>query len=127
MLGRLALAPRLVQPMGARFLSDAAKPMTRFIQYPFDKTKMAEVREWCNSTRLGDKLRAIDGVKNVELSFCPGHGWLAARYIFNDLEDLKKFGDQPGFQEAKEMVLAMPHFDKSREPQEFKGFFLPEA
>ena len=54
--------------------------MTRFIQYPFDKTKMAEVREWAKGVGLKD-LRAVKGVKNVELSFCPGEGWLAARYI----------------------------------------------
>ena len=54
--------------------------MTRFIQYPFDKTKMTEVREWANGVGLKD-VRAVKGVKNVELSFCPGEGWLAARYI----------------------------------------------
>jgi len=108
-------------------MSDAAKPMTRFIQYPFDKTKMEEVRAWTKSSGIAEKIRSIDGVKNVEVSFCPGQGWLAARYIFNDLEDLKKFADQPGTAEAKKMVLAAPHYDSSREPHEFKGFFLPEV
>ena len=61
--------------------------MTRFIQYPFDKTKMAEVREWANGVGLAD-LRAVKGVKDVELSFCPGEGWLAARYILYALTRL---------------------------------------
>lgn len=31
-------------PAGARFLSaEAARPMTRFVQYPFDKTKMVGI------------------------------------------------------------------------------------
>lgn len=31
-------------PAGARFLSaEAARPMTRFVQYPFDKTKMVSI------------------------------------------------------------------------------------
>lgn len=58
----------------------SAAAMTRFIQYPFDKTKMTEVREWANGVGLKD-VRAVKGVKDVELSFCPGEGWLAARYI----------------------------------------------
>mmetsp|Transcript_68538 Transcript_68538/g.108784 ORF Transcript_68538/g.108784 Transcript_68538/m.108784 type:complete len:127 (+) Transcript_68538:64-444(+) len=122
MLGRM-LAPKILQPVGARFMADAAKPMTRFVQYPFDKTKMTEVCDWAKSSGIVTKIRGISGVKNVEVSFCPGHGWLAVRYIFNDLADLKALGDQPAFKEAKQAVLAAPHYDKSREPQEFKGFF----
>ena len=74
---------------GVRSMSDA-RPMTRFIQYPFDKTKMAEVRAWVNEEKSIKDLRTISGVKDFEISFCPGEGWLAARYIFNDLEDMKK-------------------------------------
>merc|ERR1712187_578620 len=108
--GRLALVSKRL-PLGARSMSDASKPMTRFIQYPFDKTKMDEVRTWVKSSGVVEKLRAIDGVKNVDVSFCPGQGWLAARYIFNDLEDLKKFPDSPVWQEAKAEVLKAPHYD----------------
>jgi hypothetical protein len=46
MFGRLAVLPRRaagVRPAGVRLFSDA-RPMTRFDQYPFDKTKMDEVR-----------------------------------------------------------------------------------
>jgi len=56
--------------------------MCRFVQYPFDKTKMAEVREWVNGSDLKNVVRGQPGVKDVEFSFCPGEGWLAARYIF---------------------------------------------
>jgi len=113
--------------MGARLMSDAARPMTRFIQYPFDKTKMVEVREWVNSSDITPTMRAIPGVKDVEVSFCPGEGWLAARYIFNDLDDLIAFGETDGFKKAKEILATAPHQDSSREPHEFKGFYLPEA
>ena len=132
--------------------------MTRFIQYPFDKTKMTEVREWANGVGLKD-VRAVKGVKNVELSFCPGEGWLAARYILcadalarprklaharrgshtlsprtdgacgtrsNDLDDMVAFGDSDGFKKAMEAMATAPHQDPSRQPHEFKGFFLSE-
>ena len=69
---------------------DAARPMTRFVQYPFDKSKMAEVRDWVNGEKWPAEMRAAPGVKDVELSFCPGEGWLAARYIFNDLDDMAR-------------------------------------
>lgn len=102
--------------------------MTRFVQYPFDKTKMTEVREWVNQSGLPAKLRAAPGVKNIEVSFCPGEGWLAARYIFNDLDDMVTFlGDTATLGEAKKAIEAAPHYDSSRQPHEFKGFFLPEA
>merc|ERR1712187_134239 len=107
MLSRASFALKRV-PVGARCMAAAPKPMTRFIQYPFDKTKMEEVRAWANSSGIAKKARSIDGVKDVEISFCPGQGWLAARYIFNDLEDLKKFGDQPGFAEAKKRSVGSP-------------------
>ena len=110
---------------GARLMSGAARPMTRFIQYPFDKTKMTEVREWANGVGLKD-LRAVKGVKDVELSFCPGEGWLAARYIFNDLDDMVAFGDSDGFKKAQEALANAPHQDSSRKAHEFKGFFLSE-
>ena len=112
-------------PAGARLMSGAARPMTRFIQYPFDKTKMAEVREWAKGVGLKD-LRAVKGVKNVELSFCPGEGWLAARYIFNDLDDMVAFPDSEGYKKAMEAMATAPHQDSSRTPHEFKGFFLEE-
>ena len=41
MFNRLAVLPR--RTAGIRMFSDA-RPMTRFVQYPFDKTKMDEVR-----------------------------------------------------------------------------------
>ena len=113
-------------PMGARFMSDA-RPMTRFVQYPFDKTKMTEVREWVNSVDLPAKLRGEPGVTDVEFNFCPGEGWLAARYKFADLEDMKAFLGSSAVEDAKKVVSAAPHYDSSRQPHEFKGFFLPEV
>ena len=103
------------------------RPMTRFVQYPFDKTKMAEVREWVNGSDLPAKLRGPNGVKNVEFSFCPGEGWLAARYIFDDLEDMKSFLGSSALEDAKGVIGGAPHYDSSRSPHEFKGFFLPEV
>ena len=49
---------------------------------------MDEVRAWVNDSGLGGKIRGQDGVKDLELSFCPGKGYLAARYIFTDLNDM---------------------------------------
>merc|ERR1711939_819415 len=113
--------------VGARAMSTSRTPMTRFVQYPFDKTKMDEVRAWVADSPEVEGLRAIPGVQNVEISFCPGQGWLAARYIFTDLAALKAFGDQPQYAVAKDAVLAHEHYDSSRDPQEFKGFYLWEV
>lgn len=60
--------------------------MTRFVQYPFDKSKMVETRAWVNENDITDKIRAYPGVNNVEFSFCPGEGWLAARYVLGTTE-----------------------------------------
>ena len=38
---------------------DAAKPFTRFIQYPFDKTKVAEVTPPKHTTSLHTSLSAL--------------------------------------------------------------------
>ena len=58
----------------------------------------------------------------------PGEGWLAARYIFNDLDDMVTFlGNTEFIEEGKKVVGANPHYDSSRSPHEFKGFFLPEV
>ena len=102
--------------------------MTRFIQYPFDKSKMNEVRAWINASGLPAKLRKQPGVNNVEISFCPGEGWLAARYIFDDLQDMKNFlGNSKVLEAAKKQIENAPHYDSSRQPHEFKGFFLEEV
>ena len=61
----------LARPM-TRMMS--ARPMTRFVQYPFDKTKMEEVRAWVNDIDTPAELRDAAGVRNVEFSFCPGQG-----------------------------------------------------
>jgi len=60
-------------------------------------------------------------------SFCPGEGWLAARYIFNDLEDMIAFPESAAETKTQEAVTSHAHYDASRQPHEFKGFFLPEA
>lgn len=52
-------------------------------------------------------------------------GWLAARYIFNDLDDMKASFDSPVIAAAKEAVVAHPHYDSSREPVEFKVWIAP--
>ena len=100
------------------------------MQYPFDKTKMAEVTEWFDGTGIAANIRSKPGVKDLEVSFCPGEGWLAARYIFNDLEDMKTFlgsmDTDPDLLKAKEQLASAPHYDSSRSPHEFKGFFKPE-
>ena len=44
----------------------------------------------------------------------------------NDLDDMVAFGDSDGFKKAKEAMATAPHQDSSRQPHEFKGFFLPE-
>merc|ERR1711998_459508 len=126
MLARNAFNPQTLRA-GVRLMSSDKRPMTRFIQYPFDKTKMAEVRAWVKDEPAIQNLRKIEGVKDLEISFCPGQGWLAARYIFNDLEDMKRFPDAPEYDAAKVAVVAHPFYDKSRDPVEFKGFFLEEA
>ena len=91
-----------------------------------DKTKMDETRAWVKESGLGDKLRSVDGVKDLEISFCPGLGYLAARYVFTDLDDMVAFFDAPELGEAKEILAAYEHFDTSREVLEFKGFFCEE-
>merc|ERR1719443_1704704 len=98
----------VVPTLARRSMSTEARPMTRFVQYPFDKTKMAEVTEWFDGTGIAKTIRSKEGVKDLEVSFCPGEGWLAARYIFNDLEDMKKFlgsmDTDPDLIKAKEQL-----------------------
>ena len=45
-----------------------------------------QVTAWAKGHEHLETLRSIDGIKDIEVSFCPGEGWLAARYIFNDLD-----------------------------------------
>merc|ERR1719491_5551 len=129
MLSRISGARSvLLRSANARmFAAEAARPMTRFVQYPFDKTKMAEVRAWVNETDLAGQMRAIDGVKDVEISFCPGEGWLAGRYIFNDLPDMVAFLGNPKLAEVSAATKNHQFYDKTREVQEFKGFYLSEV
>ena len=91
---------------------------------------MAEVTEWFDKSGIAKTVRSKPGVKDLEVSFCPGQGWLAARYIFHDLEDMKTFlgsiETDPDLVKVKKQVLAAPHYDKSRTPHEFKGFFQPK-
>jgi len=54
-------------------------------------------------------------------------GWLAARYIFTDLDDMVAFPDSAAYASAKAEVAAHPHYDSSRAPHEFKGFYLNEV
>ena len=42
---------------------------------------MAEVTEWFDKSGIAKTVRSKPGVKDLEVSFCPGQGWLAARYI----------------------------------------------
>ena len=84
---------------------------------------MTEVTEWFDSSGIAANIRAKPGIKDLEVSFCPGEGWLAARYIFNDLDDMVKFLGDPDLGKAKEALAAAPHYDSSRSPHEFKGFF----
>ena len=47
-----------------------------------DKTKMAEVKEWLADRKdMVAATRNAGGITNIEFSFCPGEGWLAARYV----------------------------------------------
>jgi len=129
-VGHVFLTALTMMPKLTRGMSKDARPMTRFIQYPFDKTKMAEVTEWFDKSGIAKTVRSKPGVKDLEVSFCPGQGWLAARYIFHDLEDMKTFlgsmETDPDLVKVKNQVLAAPHYDKSRTPHEFKGFFQPK-
>ena len=36
------------------------------------------------------------------------------------------FPESAGFKAAKEALTKAPHYDSSREPHEFKGFFLKD-
>ena len=117
----------VVRPLSSS--SSSKRPMTRFVQYPFDKTKMEEVTAWsqgCSNTTLA-AIRAVPGVSNVEVSFCPGEGWLALRYLFDDLEDLQAFPTTEAFKQAQANMKEHSHYDHTREPQEFKGFFLKDV
>ena len=91
---------------------------------------MTEVTEWFDGTGIAGKIRAKPGVKDLEVSFCPGEGWLAARYIFNDLDDMVSYlgsmDTDPDLIEAKKLLASAPHYDASRSPHEFKGFFQPK-
>ena len=40
---------------------------------------------------------------------------------------MRGFADAPQLQAAKEAVTAQEHYDSSREPREFKGFYLWEV
>jgi hypothetical protein len=62
---------------------------------------MEEVRAWINESSIPADLRGTSGVKDVEFSFCPGEGWLAARYIFTDLQDMIDFPDSAAFNTVK--------------------------
>merc|ERR1719361_1908514 len=101
--------------------------MTRFIQYPFDKSKMTEVHTWVKSSEAIQNLRKIKGVKDMEISFCPGEGWLAARYIFDDLESLQNFPSAPEVQAARKIMQAHPYYDNTRDVHQFVGFYLEDV
>ena len=102
------------------------RPMTRFVQYPFDKTKMEEVTAWSHATLNSSlvAIRAVPGVSNVEVSFCPGEGWLAMRYIISSIEDMKAFPSKDIFEQARANMMENIHYDHTRKPREFRGFFL---
>ena len=124
MLARLRVPAAAFVSRSRHMSSESARPMTRFIQYPFDKTKMEEVSAWVASSGITTKMRSQPGVKDVEMSFCPGEGWLAARYIFDDLDDMVTYLGNPVLEELKSTVTGAPHYDASRQPHEFKGFYL---
>ena len=96
---------------GNPFCNEPCLWPSRFVQYPFDKTKMAEVREWIGTTGLVNSPRKESGIKDVETSFCPGEGWLAVRYIFNDLEDMKSYLGSPALENAKKVVFSQASVD----------------
>ncbi|EOD39138.1 hypothetical protein EMIHUDRAFT_251498 [Emiliania huxleyi CCMP1516] len=130
MLARIASQQsRLLRPLAVRHMSGDhrralsyastcahATHHSRSVEALRKRTKMTEVRAWVNESNMPASVRAETGVKDVEFSFCPGEGWLAARYIFNDLDDM-----------AKKAVSTAPHYDSSREVHEFKGFYLKEV
>lgn len=109
--------------------STEARPMTRFIKYPMDKTKMDEVRTWMDEPTQAKALqgiRAEPGVQSVEVSFCPGEGWLASRMIFTDLPHMVSYLEGNHLEVVKDLVTGSEFYDDSRSPEEFKGFFLWE-
>merc|ERR1719499_2789950 len=105
----------LIRTFHRSFCSQAARPMTRFVQYPFDKTKMEEVSAWMKSDAAIQGLGKIKGVTSFQLSFCPGEGWLGAHYLFDDLDSLLTFKDDPNYKPALDAVLAHPLYDSSRQ------------
>ncbi|EOD34219.1 hypothetical protein EMIHUDRAFT_449302 [Emiliania huxleyi CCMP1516] len=128
---------RLLRPLAVRHMSGDhrralsyastcahATHHSRSVEALRKRTKMTEVRAWVNESNMPASVRAETGVKDVEFSFCPGEGWLAAWYIFNDLDDMV---GTDALEKAKKAVSTAPHYDSSREVHEFKGFYLKEV
>ena len=118
--------PILARPLG-RAMSTEARPMTRFIQYPFDKTKMAEVRAWVNGNGIAAKVRANPGVKDIEISFCPGEGWLATRFIYDDLADLQAYLGSELYEEMQTVMKAAPHYDARAHKESPRRVLTPSS
>jgi hypothetical protein len=76
----------------------------RLVSNPCTAVVKAEVRAWVSETNLATAIRASPGIKDVEVSFCPGEGWLAARYIFDDLDDMVAYLGSDSLKEAKYVV-----------------------
>ena len=58
---------------------------------------MEETKAWLKESGLPKVLRSVAGVQDLEVSFCPGEGWLAARYIFADLDVRDCLARSPSF------------------------------
>lgn len=55
-----------------------------------------------------------------------GEGWLALRYIFDDLEDMQAFPSKEAFDRQANM-MGNSHYDHTRKQRKFKGFFLKDV
>ena len=56
--------------------------------------------------------RWFSNSQDVEFSFCPGEGWLAARYIFNDLDDMVSVLGGTGLEAIKKEIAACKALQK---------------
>ena len=47
--------------------------------------------------------------------------------IYDDLADLQAYLGSELYEEMQGVMMAAPHYDATRQPHEFKGFYLPEV
>ena len=86
-------------------------------------------------TEHGHEILTNQKMVTVESITLPNSAWsVRVRISFPDgydvmdaFEDMKGYLGSEQIEATKKVLMAAPHFDKSREVHEFKGFFLPEV